>query len=53
LHLGTQEAKQQWEKLEPQIERLQDSATQISKQSLAQLSHALREFKAGLKELSH
>lgn len=53
LHLGGQEAKQQWQKLEPQIERLQNSATQISKQSLAQLAQALREFKSGLKELSN
>jgi hypothetical protein len=53
MHLGSLEAKQKWEQLEPEIERLQDSAVQISKQSVAQMTQAVREFKDNLKKVAH
>jgi uncharacterized protein YPO0396 len=45
LHLFNQEAKEKWDNLERELERVHDNAARVTKHSLTDLGRVLREFK--------
>lgn len=48
LHLAGMDLKQEWEKLEPQIDRAINSAAQASTEAVAELKKRLTEFRKRL-----
>ncbi len=48
LHLAGMDLKEEWETLEPQIERAINSAAHVSSDAVADLKHRLSEFRKRL-----
>jgi uncharacterized protein YhaN len=48
LHLAGMEVKQEWEKLEPQLDRALNSAAQVSSEAVTDLKKTLTEFRKKL-----
>lgn len=48
LHLAGMDLKQEWENLEPQIDRALNSAAQVSGEAVADLKRRLAEFRKRL-----
>ena len=48
LHLAGMDLKQEWEKLEPQVERAINSAAQVSNEVITDLKKRLAEFRTRL-----
>jgi len=49
LHLCSQEAREKWNTLETELDRLHDNAIPATKHSLSELAHQLREFRSNIK----
>lgn len=48
LHLAGMDLRQEWEKLEPQLDRAMNSAAQVSSEVVADLKKRLSEFRKRL-----
>lgn len=48
LHLAGMDLKQEWEKLEPQVDRMMNNAAQVSSEAVADLKRRLSDFRKRL-----
>ena len=48
LHLAGMDLKQEWEKLEPQLDRVMNSAAQMSSEAVADVKKRLSDFRRKL-----
>lgn len=48
IHLAGMDLKQEWEKFEPQLDRVINSAAQVSNEAVAEVKRRLNEFRKRL-----
>jgi hypothetical protein len=48
LHLAGMDLRQEWEKLEPQLDRVMNSAVQVSAEAVADVKRKLNDFRRRL-----